>query len=562
MRSGRNVAVCLAALASLVSQADGQELSAAYQRGLELEQKDRYREAAAAYRDALREAPASIPALLGLERAYAQMGWSDSLLPIVRVAIAARPREQSLRTVELRTLRATGDSDGLREAFERWRRDVPRDPAPYRELARVLLQDGRTIAADSVLRRAQAELGGARGLELELAQLRAAMGLWDLAAQAWRTAVQTYPYLERAALFSLTPTPAATRGAVIEAFTAQPVAVGARRIAAALSLDWGSPRDGWDVLRGLRPDSAALAAWTDYAERAEDAQAWLVARDALAAVFKLTGSPDIALRAANDAMNGGDARSALALAGAIADSSGAALAALPVRLRALTALGRADEAERELMEARSRVSGEQHARLLRVVAWGWVRSGEVARARTLLGDDPDNDDPVYGWLALYEGDLQAARRLLKSHGDATPDLVTALALLARTRESRAPAVGRAFLLLARADTAGAAAAMEASSADVPDAASLLLTTAARLYASRRDDSSAVALWAIVIERYAEAPEAPEAALEWARSLRRTGQTAAAIERLENLLLTYPQSALLPQARRELELARANIPPTP
>jgi hypothetical protein len=32
-----------------------------------------------------------------------------------------------------------------------------------------------------------------------------------------------------------------------------------------------------------------------------------------------------------------------------------------------------------------------------------------------------------------------------------------------------------------------------------------------------------------------------------------------VARLEHLILTYPQSALIPQARRELELARNGIP---
>ncbi|MDQ4080711.1 MAG: hypothetical protein M3125_08120, partial [Gemmatimonadota bacterium] len=58
----------------------------------------------------------------------------------------------------------------------------------------------------------------------------------------------------------------------------------------------------------------------------------------------------------------------------------------------------------------------------------------------------------------------------------------------------------------------------------------------------------------------DAPEAPEANLEWARALRRAGRHTDAVARLEHLILTYPDSALVPQARRELELARGAIPP--
>jgi TolA-binding protein len=60
----------------------------------------------------------------------------------------------------------------------------------------------------------------------------------------------------------------------------------------------------------------------------------------------------------------------------------------------------------------------------------------------------------------------------------------------------------------------------------------------------------VALWTTLVREHAASPEAPEADLEWARALRRAGQTAAAAERLEHLILTYPESALVAQARRE------------
>ena len=49
------------------------------------------------------------------------------------------------------------------------------------------------------------------------------------------------------------------------------------------------------------------------------------------------------------------------------------------------------------------------------------------------------------------------------------------------------------------------------------------------------------------------------ALEWARLLRRRGDTSGAIAHLEHLILNSPDSALLPQARRELELAKGTVP---
>ena len=53
--------------------------------------------------------------------------------------------------------------------------------------------------------------------------------------------------------------------------------------------------------------------------------------------------------------------------------------------------------------------------------------------------------------------------------------------------------------------------------------------------------------------------APAAELEWARLLIRQGHAADAIPRLEHLILTYPNSAVVPEARRELERAKGAIP---
>jgi tetratricopeptide (TPR) repeat protein len=203
--------------------------------------------------------------------------------------------------------------------------------------------------------------------------------------------------------------------------------------------------------------------------------------------------------------------------------------------------------------------------LTRAVALGWVRTGDMARARASLqtaGSEGDSSDAA-GWLALYEGNLKTARVLLRTSTEATPELASALAIIARIHADTVPSLGRAFLMLARNDTAGAATAF-AEAADrqsASDATSVLLATAAQLRSDLHDDTQAIALWRRIVEQQSSTPEAPSAELEWARALRRHGDATAAVARLEHLILTYPQSALVPQARRELDLARADIPGT-
>ncbi|MGH7701387.1 MAG: tetratricopeptide repeat protein, partial [Gemmatimonadales bacterium] len=73
------------------------------------------------------------------------------------------------------------------------------------------------------------------------------------------------------------------------------------------------------------------------------------------------------------------------------------------------------------------------------------------------------------------------------------------------------------------------------------------------------DATATALFADVVRTGGDGAAAPAAELEWARVLLRQGRTDDAIAHLEHLILTYPGSAVVPQARRDLERARGAIP---
>src|SRR6185437_6470372 len=112
--------------------------------------------------------------------------------------------------------------------------------------------------------------------------------------------------------------------------------------------------------------------------------------------------------------------------------------------------------------------------------------------------------------------------------DASPDVLTALQLLSRTTVDTAPSVGKAFIALARGDTASASTQFVTASSTVLDAAPLLLATAARLHVAQHRDALAIPLWRKVVEQYATAPEAPEADLEWGRALKRGSDVTGAI----------------------------------
>src|SRR5688572_28613860 len=272
MPSGRSrlIALLAGAVAALTAReglAQAQTpTSPAASRALDLEQAGKYKEAIAAYREALDEG-SLISSVLGLERSYSLLGQSDLLLPLVDSLIERRPRDPMLRTVQLRTLNGLRRDQDAKVAFERWLLISPRDAAPYREYVRLLLDDERTASADTVLQRAQRALGSTRDFTLELAQLRAAMGLWEPSARSWREALRSAPYLEQAAVFALIPAPAGARPSIRAILLAPPVEIGARRMLALLELRWRSASEGWTALAELPPSDSVIVAWTEFAEQ-------------------------------------------------------------------------------------------------------------------------------------------------------------------------------------------------------------------------------------------------------------------------------------------------------
>ena len=532
---------------------------------LDLESAGKCRDAIPLYRQSL-DAEDPVGAVLGLERCHSQVGGSEALLPLVDSLLARRPRDPLLRTVQLRTLVGLRRDREAEAAFAQWMAFSPREPAPFREYARLLLETGRAAAADTVLRGAVQVLGGSRDLAAEFAQMQAALGLWLSSARSWREASEVMPYMEQAATFSLAAAPDSVRDGVRAIFAAPPVALGARRILASLETRWRSAREGWAALSPVAPSDSVVQAWIQFAAEAEQGEAWLTARDAYAAAAaRRPGDHALVVKAATAALNGGEPASALALVEPLASSAdsaaGGAVALLQVR--ALAALGRAPEVEAVVTRRGALLGPEGVRQAQRALAWAWIRAGDLARARQALaagGGGTEEDERVEGWLALYAGDLKAARRGLRRTDETSRDVVTAMALLSRTRAEESPSIGAAFLALAKGDTAGAARRFEEAASVLPDAAPFLLLTAARLSQAAGDTPHATLLWARLVEGFADAPEAAEAELDWARVLRHRGDAAGAIARLEHLILTYPQSALVPQARRELELARGTVPP--
>lgn len=556
----------LVALWALPLAGQATSVEAALTKALDLEGANKCREAIPFYRRALAsEDP--VGAVLGLERCYSMVGRPDSLVPVIDSLLLRKPTDPTLRTVQLRTLSTIRRDEDLRAAFGQWTSLVPRDATPYRMYAQVLLEIGRAQAVDSVLQEAGRVLGSRKDLASEYAQMQSALGLWIPAARSWREAAETQSYLEQAAVFSLMPVPAALRDSVRAIYRELPITLGARRVLSGLELKWHAPRTAWEVLADLSPTDSVVAAWLEFAQEAEASEAWLTARDAFARVA--TARPKdraLPLRAATVALNGGDPGSALAMLDRLSGPGDSAMVATVtlLRVRSLGALGRAREAQKELSAREASLDPEARKGAMRALAWAWIRGGDLEKARVALeagGPNTEEGERVAAWLALYAGAFADARRGLRRTDEPNNDVVTAMAFLSRTRVEQSPAAGAAFLTLARGDTTAAARAFEVVGNEVKDAAPFLFGLAARLYATRAvaDTAHAVLLWKLLVESHADAPEAAEAELAWARVLRQRSDAAGALAHLEHLILTWPQSALVPQARKEMDEVRGMVP---
>lgn len=546
-------------------------------RALAAEERGETREAATAYRDVLQRAlaPGAVDgdriamALLGLERIWTESGARDSILPVIQRVLQIRRTDPVARSIQLRQLVGMGRDVEARAAFIDWRRAAPNEPAPFREYSQLLISAGRAQTADSILTEATRTLGGG-AIAGELAQLHVALQRWQPAAVAFRQALEAQPWLETAALFALSRAPVVARDSVRTVLTAAPVMLAPRRLLSLLELSWGEPRRAWVALSSVRADDSTAAAWRAFGERAEMAESWVVARDVWLAVLDRLGDLEAQQRAAAAALEAGDAAGALEIArrpptgSAARDATTRMRALLPLEVRALGELGRADEAEQLINEKGATLDAMARRTLARPMVSAWLRAGDLDKARNAARlADLSDDDEISGWLALYDGDLATAKRRLVRSDSRNQTLNDALGLLARTRAASSPVLGRAFMQLAQRDSAAAAATFAALADSIDDAAPALLALSARIDAARGTPESlahAMQRWERVTTRYPKSPEAPESLLAWSRALLDAGKRAEAQQRLEALLIGYPDSALLPQARRELERSRGQIPP--
>ena len=543
-----------------------------------LERQGRPLDAADRFALVLQRDPAQAVALLGLERTLQAGGALERIFPYLERALAAAPSEPMAREIELRALSVLQREADLTAAAERWIAAAPATPDPYREWSFLVAQRGDLVRARRILERGHAQIGG-WALTPELAQLAVAAGQWVEAARYWhRAAVGSESYANAAGL-SLGQVRPEQRAAVLQLLLGELGDPLARRIAADALLTWGRAGEAWSLLDANLPPAPIEAAATlrRFADRARLVPGVEGARVRGHAYERLVGfvSGPAAQRARIDAARAfaeaGDRSAAERVLGDIARDPSTAPPGTADAMGALIGLladaGRPAEAERRLADWGKAIPESDREDLVRRIAWAWARAGALDRADSALGvDSTVAAVALRGWIALFRGDLGGAVERFRDAGpfagsrDEATRRTAAAALAQRLGGAQAPEVGRALLLVVQGDTAEAIARFEgAAVAFAPAAGRADLLVLAGELALERGDQRATPLFVAALAADSAGPTAPAAELGLAELAWRGGRPDEARRRLERVILDYPESAVVPQARRLLDRVRGAVP---
>ncbi len=567
----RSLRLALGLIALVPALAWGQAIGP----GFELERSGHYGDAATVYFTTVRADPTNLAALLGLERTLYILNRMPELLPLVQNARARLPESSALRSLELRVYAALNQLDSLEAIARRWAASAPQSDAAYREWGQALADRRMWDEARRDFLIGRRTLGGDGTLALELAELEQRAGNWEASAAEWGRAVTRSPDVEPSAASQLADAPAPQRDRVARVLTVPGASARARRLGAELLLTWGQPLAAWSAIEPtLAPaDSDAPAALRRFADLAgsltspEGHRVRGLALTRWADLVPWSVGGRARAEAVRELLDGGDKIAARRVLEGYADSSGVAQAAL---IQLLIADNQLDVAEERLSATSTALAADDRAALRLALARARIARGELDRAAAALANDSSVAGLAQrGWIALYRGNLKDAMEAFRTAGPYASDRAAAtertamMAMLQRIQDESSPELGAALLTLARGDSGQAIAALRRAAARLPEQGGRLevLLLAGQIAAQKGGDQepTATALFDEVVRAGGEGAAPAAAELDWARLLVRQSRSVEAIPHLEHLILTYPNSAFVPEARRVLERAKGAIP---
>ncbi len=501
-------AVALTAAPSLDAQRrpDRREESRMLREASTHETRGEYAEAEATLRELLRRQPRSSSAILALERVLRADERIADLLPVLDARLADQPEANHVWALKLKVLAETGREGDLEETVRQWIRAVPDAPDPYRDGARALREALGPGKAAEVIREGLAALGDSPRMLVELGDALIAAERAGEGAEAWARALRLDPERDRdiqARLEELGGKATPVSAAIVAALMAEPVTLPGLEVATALALSAGDTAAALDA-RGRITDLYPPGTTDRTSAWAEELRIRVAAGDPAEAATALA-----AFREAHPESSDLDELAAT----------------LAPRLLA----GGMREAALEVLEG---IEGPGAAleRAFLLLEGGAFPEG-IAALQTALPDLAPSfaTEMLDLALALSEvttvGASLTARAAIARHRGRPGEAV----MIVQEGIDRVPASDRPAIL-----------ALGARAADQEGLAAEAASFRRRIVAEHQD-----------------AREYPEAALMLARAVAvEPGGRDAAVRILEALIVSQPESAVVPSARRELERIRA------
>lgn len=569
------LALALALAGPLAAQGPARAL----QEATDLERRGRTDAAAAAYRGVLADDPANATALAGLERTLTALRRTEEIVPYVRAALARDSTSRAVRALELRVWAALSEADSIIAAATRWIALDPGSSEPYREWAAAASRRGDLVEARRVLADGARHVADA-SLTQDLAQVTTLAGEWAEATRQWVAVVRANPGLIATAAANLGRAPPESRDGVVGALNAPQSDPTMRLLAVELLAGWGRPGEAWALLDAALPADRAQAAAhvSRFVERirvTRTREASLMRAHALERLLGLTtgsAADRTRLQAAQAYAEAGNLAAAEHLLRGLspggAASGGAVASAMASLIGAMAEEGLVEQAEERLRQWEDRLSEDARRTLLETVSWSWMAKGDLDRAERLVRDDSTVEaTALRGWIALYRGELADARAWFRDAGpyagsrEAATERTEILALLERVTAERSPELGQALHVLGRRDSAAAVEGLERAARRLPATAGRpdVLALAGRVAGHRGDLATAERLLTEALAADTTGPATAVAELALARVHRDQGRIELAVADLEHLIVSHPESAEVPHARRMLDQLRGAVP---
>ena len=518
--------------------------------------------------------PTSTAGMFALERVLRAQDRIREILPFAEQFAEIEPNAPGPRLLELRVYTELGDESGLEDAAENWMNDAGPFVEPYREVGIAFARVFGPERALFVLERGRTELRRPTLFAIEAGDLLRDLGRMEEAVLEWSAAIgndgsQVPAVLRRVG--EIEENREALVLPLLEQLRRSPTSGPRLRAGARIALEAGV----FDEARTLAEsalkdlsDRTRRGFLTALARQAQDVSALGVALWAYEALRE-SAANDAETRALDEritvsALARGDTARALEAQQAIADD-------LPEgstdRRRALAEIirlgihrGGADMRESLAAFAAEFPDAPQLDELAVTLAVQLDADGDREGARALLAGVAGPKSALErAYLYLAAGEVDPGRGALQealsgvSPAVAT-DVIALLDLLDRLEEEALAAFIRSAVLAHHGRHEGSLAELEvAMDAAARDERPLLLAAGARIADGGLMPEQAADFRERIIRDHAYSAEVPEATLELARFKGATPEgVAEAVRLLEDLILSQPNSAIVPTARRELQ----------